>query len=118
MFSPFTNSLHIFFCNWHLPEFPKNFLKKWVSRRRNFPRFRGRLVSSSEWPVHVKLREVVAADLLKRAEPGAAIVAYSEWRSKFSEGQYLTLLLGLAVTHFRLGDWWLGKDIMILSPCL
>eukprot|EP00434_Breviolum_minutum_P018784 symbB.v1.2.016571.t1/scaffold1263.1/size128093/11 len=50
------------------------------------------LVSSSEWPVHVKLREVVAADLLKRAEPGAAIVAYSEWRSKFSEGQYLTLL--------------------------
>eukprot|EP00434_Breviolum_minutum_P018785 symbB.v1.2.016571.t2/scaffold1263.1/size128093/11 len=31
------------------------------------------LVSSSEWPVHVKLREVVAADLLKRAEPGGKV---------------------------------------------
>eukprot|EP00435_Cladocopium_sp_Y103_P028486 s514_g7.t1 len=50
------------------------------------------LVSNSDWPVHVKLLEVVAGDLLKQADPKAAIVAYSEWRSKFSEGQYLTLL--------------------------
>ena len=53
-----------------------------------------RLVSNSDWPVHVKLLEVVAGDLLKRADPKAAIVTYSEWRSKFSEGQYLTLLPG------------------------
>jgi hypothetical protein len=44
--------------------------------------------------VHVKLLEVVAGELLKPADPKAAIVAYSEWRSKFSEGQYLTLLPG------------------------
>lgn len=51
------------------------------------------VVSSSEdvRPVYVRLQEVAASQLLQ-LNPSAAIVAYSEWRSKFSEGQYLTLL--------------------------
>ena len=51
----------------------------------------GLQVSGGDWPVYVRLQEVAATDLLK-LNPSAAVVAYSEWRSKFSEGQYLTLL--------------------------
>ncbi|CAE6973651.1 unnamed protein product [Symbiodinium natans] len=50
------------------------------------------LISSGfDWPLYVTLKEARAEDLLQ-VNPHAAITSYSEWRSKFSEGQYLTLL--------------------------
>ncbi|CAJ1421035.1 unnamed protein product [Effrenium voratum] len=42
--------------------------------------------------VYVKVKEVTTAELLNCGPSSAAITAYSEWRSKFSEGQYMTLL--------------------------
>ncbi|CAE7224423.1 unnamed protein product, partial [Symbiodinium necroappetens] len=48
-------------------------------------------VPSIDWPLYVTLKEARAEDLLQ-ANPNAVITSYSEWRSKFNEGQYLTLL--------------------------
>eukprot|EP00439_Symbiodinium_sp_Y106_P013060 s4726_g1.t3 len=48
-------------------------------------------IPSIDWPLHVTLKEARAEDLLQ-ANPNAVITSYSEWRSKFNEGQYLTLL--------------------------
>ncbi|CAE6920617.1 unnamed protein product [Symbiodinium sp. CCMP2592] len=48
-------------------------------------------IPSIDWPLYVTLKEARAEDLLQ-ANPNAVITSYSEWRSKFNEGQYLTLL--------------------------
>eukprot|EP00440_Ansanella_granifera_P038514 gb/GFBE01041790.1/.p1 GENE.gb/GFBE01041790.1/~~gb/GFBE01041790.1/.p1 ORF type:complete len:112 (+),score=21.47 gb/GFBE01041790.1/:1-336(+) len=52
--------------------------------------------------VSVTLRQAHTSELLSYAT--AAITAYTEWRSKFSEGQYLTLLFYHAFMFLEVED--------------